>query len=76
MSLYANLLDSKGDSSASISSAPVLYAQAGTGSDSKDDAAAKKAADPGTSSICPDRGVFNKLTILELCDSNQFAVPK
>lgn len=44
MSLYANLLNPKADSSASISGAPVLYDNG-----NKDDAAAKKDANPGMS---------------------------
>lgn len=42
MSLYANLLNTKADSSASISGAPVLYDNG-----EKDDASAKKEVNPG-----------------------------
>lgn len=44
MSLYANLLNPKADSSTSISGAPVLY-----GNNDKEDPASKKEANPGTS---------------------------
>jgi splicing factor 45 len=47
LSLYANLLEP--DSSATISSAPVLYSQGDEGA--KDDQQAKKAVDPGTLSL-------------------------
>jgi splicing factor 45 len=48
LSLYANLLDSSGDSAATISGAPVVYTQGGERGDGQEEAAAKKPIDPGT----------------------------
>lgn len=56
MSLYANLLNPKADASASISGAPIFY-----DSDNKDDAAAKKEANPGMSCQLVDTNLSEDL---------------
>ena len=62
MSLYANLLDPKADSSASISRAPVLFKQPGAAGDSGDGASAKKPADPCWSPPCGTAASYSGLT--------------
>jgi len=46
MSLYANLLGPKADSSTSISRAPVVFKQPGAAGETADGSAARKSADP------------------------------